>query len=80
LFAGNHHDGTTLEETVEQIRLQSVAQGRTVNIEIATLRQVLKASDLWLPLAGKVWMLRERHDVAKTQSRSHHWKAPRSGY
>jgi integrase len=49
----------------QRIRLQSGAQGRTVNIEIATLRQVLKASDLWLPLAGKVRMLRERHDVAK---------------
>jgi integrase len=36
-----------------------------VNIEIAALRQVLKASDLWLPLAGKVRMLRERHDTAK---------------
>jgi len=49
----------------QRIRLQSGAQGRTVNIEIATLRQVLKASDLWLALAGKVRMLRERHDVAK---------------
>ena len=49
----------------QRIRLQSGAQGRTVNIEIATLRQVLKASDLWLPLAGKVRMLRERQDVAK---------------
>jgi integrase len=49
----------------QRIRLQSGAQGRTVNIEIAALRQVLKASDLWLSLAGKVRMLRERHDVAK---------------
>jgi integrase len=49
----------------QRIRLQSGAQGRTVNIEIATLRQVLKASDLWLPLAGKVRMLKERHDVGK---------------
>jgi integrase len=48
----------------QRIRLQSGAQGRTANIEIATLRQVLKASDMWLPLAGKVRMLRERHDVA----------------
>ena len=36
-----------------------------MNIEIATLRQVLKASDLWLPLEGKVRMLGERHHVAK---------------
>jgi integrase len=49
----------------QRIRLQSGAQGRTVNIEVATLRQVMKAADLWLPLAGKVRMLRERHDVAK---------------
>jgi hypothetical protein len=49
----------------QRIRLKSGAQGRTVNIEIAALRQVLKASDLWLPLASKVRMLRERHDVAK---------------
>jgi integrase len=49
----------------QRIRLQSGAQGRTVNIEIAALRQVLKASDLWLPLASKVRMLRERHDLAK---------------
>ena len=49
----------------QRIRLQSTAQGRTVNIEISTLRQVLKASDQWLPLSGKVRMLRERHDVAK---------------
>jgi len=49
----------------QRIRLQSGAQGRTVNIEIASLRQVLKAADLWLPFAGKVHMLRERKDVAK---------------
>jgi integrase len=49
----------------QRVRLQSGAQGRTVNIEVALLRQVLKAADLWLPLAGKVQMLRERHDVAK---------------
>jgi integrase len=46
-------------------RLLSGTQGRTVNIEIATLRQVLKAGDLWQPFMGKVKMLHERHDVAK---------------
>jgi integrase len=49
----------------QRIRLKSGAQGRTVNIESAALRQVLKASDLSLPLASKVRMLRERLDVAK---------------
>src|SRR3974377_1548210 len=44
----------------QPIWLQSGAQGRTVNIEVSTLRQVMKAADLWLPLAGKVRMLRER--------------------
>jgi integrase len=49
----------------QRIRLQAGAQGRTVNIEIAMLRQVLKAGDLWQPLMGKVKMLHERHDLAK---------------
>jgi len=49
----------------QRIRQQSGAQGRTVNIEIIALRQILKSYDLWLPLAGKVRMLRERKDVAK---------------
>jgi integrase len=49
----------------QRVRLQSGAQGRTVNIEVSTLRQILKAHDLWLPVAGKVRMLRERKDVAK---------------
>ena len=49
----------------QRTRVQSGAQGRTVNIEVATLRQIMKAADLWLPLAGKVRMLRERRDVAK---------------
>jgi integrase len=49
----------------QRVRQQSGAEGRTVNIEVALLRQVLKACDLWLPLAGKVRMLRERHDTAK---------------
>lgn len=52
-------------EDYQRSRLQSGAQGRTVNIEISTLRQVLKASDMWLSFVGKVRMLRERHDIAK---------------
>ena len=49
----------------QRIRVQSGAEGRTVNIEVATLRQILKSYDLWLPLASKVRMLRERRDIAK---------------
>lgn len=49
----------------QRIRMQSGAQGRTVNIEIATLRQVLKANDSWVRFTGKVEMLEERKDIAK---------------
>ena len=55
-------------EDYQRIRLESGAQGRTVNIETATLRQVMKAHDLWQSFAGKVRMLRERRDVAKALS------------
>jgi integrase len=49
----------------QRMRLQAGAQGRTVNIEVAMLRRLLKAGDLWQPLVGTVKMLHERHDVAK---------------
>jgi integrase len=52
-------------EAYQKGRLQTGVEGRTVNIEVATLRQVLKANDLWQPLANKVRMLKERHDVGK---------------
>jgi len=52
-------------ENYQRDRLQSGAEGRTTNIEVSTLRQVLKANDMWQPFAGKVHMLRERSDVAK---------------
>jgi len=52
-------------EAYQRDRLQSGAEGRTINIEVSTLRQVLKANDMWQPFAGKVHMLRERRDVAK---------------
>jgi len=49
-----------------QVRRQREGtQGRTVNIEIGTLRQILKTHNVWLPLAGKVRMLHERKDVAR---------------
>jgi integrase len=44
-------------------RLQSGAQGRTVNLEIGELRKVLKANDAWLPFVGKYRKLNERTDV-----------------
>jgi integrase len=52
-------------EAYQKGRLQTGVEGRTVNIEVATLRQVLKANDSWQPLANKVRMLKERHDVGK---------------
>jgi integrase len=55
-------------ENYQRTRLQSGTQGRTVNIEISALRQVLKAHDSWLSLTCKVRMLRERHDLAKAIS------------
>ena len=36
-----------------------------MNIEVATLRQILKVNDLWHSFVSKVRMLRERRDVAK---------------
>ena len=44
-------------------RLQSSAQGRTVNLEIGELRKVLKSNDAWLPFVGKYRKLKERTDV-----------------
>ena len=52
-------------EDYQRKRLQCGTQSRTVNIEVATLRQILKGNDLWLPFSNKVRMLRERRDVAK---------------
>ena len=49
----------------QRSRLQAGVDGRTVNIEVGKLRQVLKANDMWTAFMGKVKMLRERHDIGK---------------
>jgi integrase len=49
----------------QQARLSEKAEGRTINIELGTLRQVLKTNNCWQPLGNKVRMLRERKDVAR---------------
>lgn len=49
----------------QQSRLREGAEGRTVNIELGLLRQVLKANNCWQPLEYKVQMLRERKDVGR---------------
>ena len=52
-------------EAYQQARLREGAQGRTVNIEIQALRQVLKAHKCWKDLEGEVHALRERKDVGR---------------
>jgi integrase len=52
-------------EHYQKTRLSTKAQGRTINIEIGTLRLILKANDCWRPLEGKVKMLRERKDIGR---------------
>ena len=49
----------------QQRRLATKAQGRTINIEVIILRQILKANECWLPLEGKIKMLRERKDIGR---------------
>ena len=51
--------------TYQRKRLQTGAENRTVNLEVGELRKVMKANDAWIPLVGKVKMLRERHDIGK---------------
>jgi integrase len=52
-------------EAYQQVRLREGAQGRTVNIEVQALRQVLKAHKCWKDLDGEVHALRERKDVGR---------------
>lgn len=49
----------------QQARLQDGAQARTVNIEVQTLRQIMKASKCWQRLDGEIHSLRERKDVGR---------------
>ena len=49
-------------------RLNSRLSPRTVNLEVAALRVVLKAHRLWGPIADAVEMLRERKDVGRAVS------------
>jgi len=49
-------------------RLEEKASGRTCNMEVATLRMILKASKLWGHLADDVRMLPERKDVGRALS------------
>jgi len=52
-------------EAYQQARLREGAQGRTVNIEVQALRQVLKAHKCWKDLEGEIHALKERKDVGR---------------
>jgi integrase len=52
-------------EAYQQTRLREGVQGRTVNIEIQVLRQILKAFKCWQHLEGEIHSLRERRDVGR---------------
>jgi integrase len=55
-------------QAYQQNRLREGAQGRTVNIEVQTLRQIMKAAKCWQHLEGEVHSLRERRDVGRALS------------
>jgi len=50
-------------EAYQQARLRQGAQGRTINIEVQALRQVLKANKCWQHLAGEIRSLKERKGI-----------------
>jgi integrase len=52
-------------EGYQQARLREGAQGRTVNIEVQSLRQILKANKCWQHLDGEFHSLKERKDVGR---------------
>jgi len=47
------------------IRQTEGASNRTVNMEVSTLRMMMKAARLWGPISQDIRMLPERHDVGK---------------
>jgi integrase len=52
-------------QSYQQDRLKDGAQGRTINIEVQTLRQVLRANKYWKHLEGEIHGLKERKDVGR---------------
>jgi integrase len=49
----------------QQARLHDGAQGRTVNLEIQTMRQIMKANKCWKHLDGEIKWRKERKDVGR---------------
>jgi integrase len=52
-------------DTYQQKRVREKAQGKTVNIEVGILRQIMKHNDCWLPLAEKVKPLPVRKGIGR---------------
>ena len=52
----------------QYFRQQQKASNRTINMEVSTLRMILKSARLWGNLAPDVKMLPERHDIGKALS------------
>ena len=52
-------------EAYQQARLREGAQGRTINIEVQALRQILKANKCWQHLDGEFHSLKERKGVGR---------------
>jgi integrase len=52
-------------QAYQQGRLREGAQGRTINIEVQTLRQVMKANKCWQRLEGEIRLLKERKDIGR---------------
>jgi integrase len=52
-------------QAYQQARVREGAQGRTVNIEVQTLRQVLKANKCWKHLEGEIRLLKERKNIGR---------------
>jgi integrase len=60
------------ERDVAELQRKLTAEGfagRTVNLQIAVLRMILRFSGTWGAISGRVRMLRERHDVGRAISR-----------
>lgn len=49
----------------QQRRLAQGSQGRTINIEVGVLRQILKTNGYWTPLADHIKGLPERKDIGR---------------
>lgn len=56
-------------EALQRKRLAEGKSARTVNLEISTLRQILRTYGLWAPIGERVKHLRERQGIGRAISR-----------